>query len=348
MAGAVALLAALAPAPAPARELVVHHQFGAGPALTAGGVGWTEDPGQRIAIRYAPTGRPARTLRRFGAEADLLFIVGAGPRLAYDLQHEGPDRPQTEAIHVGRPGGRFTAVHAPCGPSFPALSATALAFDFGGCPRPRSRAAVLDLRSGRRHVLPVGSEGPQLAGRYVAFARDGRIVVADWRTGAVAYTFAQPRDSTGVAEARWDVDARGRLAYTAAVPGRREVRPIRITLHSTADPSGRVLPWTARRLRIALAGGRLAFTRWTGEAARDPRSYEIDVVGLRGGAPRRVGTFRRSGNHVVRQLGELAFDGRRVAWFSTATRVDAEGEPVGRPTRRIHVAVAGHQRLTQA
>ena len=174
---------------------------------------------------------------------------------------------------------------------------------------------VRDLGTGRSQVIArslVGFRGVRAAGPYVTWMRQpdapaGVVALYDLRLGRVVRR-VRADALGGEAVAAWDVRADGAVAMMAAAThGRRGGRlgwfpPGRAARRLAVE---RVLP---PDMEFEFAGHGIAYT--AGEYSRD-RLY----VARLGGAVRQVAAF---GPGRAR-IGQVAFDGRRLAWAEVRT-----------------------------
>jgi hypothetical protein len=179
--------------------------------------------------------------------------------------------------------------------------------------RGHSQIVVRDLRSGTVRVLHRGgARRVQLAGRYVAFERDGpgndgSVVVKNLRTGRVAY-----RAAVGFHN-HFSLGADGTLAQTM-FPERCCLLAGRLGWHSPRNRrlhrlSNRVAVFSSQPL--VYAAGRIAYV-----SRYDDDGATVSITDL-GGRSRDHASF-----HAPEQLESFAFDGAQLALAHTRYRPD--------------------------
>jgi hypothetical protein len=312
-----------------------------GPELAGGSLVWTEEAGGVGSLHLWAPRRGERVVyrseslslgRTLAASPTLVAFARSYPSCA---PQPGVVCPHAEDALVGPPGGPFRTLVRVRTCSLP-TEGRAFAFDEGvgaylelDCARDRIRVVVRDVtRRGRPIVLHDGTvsggccRDVAIAGRYVAWADRGEVVVYDWRARRLGYRARLRREGLQV-DVGFDLQSDGKLAvaYRSLEFGR--VGPTTVAWFSQSEPRAHVLPLRGRSTSLRIAGDRIALERYL-------TSTSALVVADLAGRTWTVGRFAGS----LRLRGGFAFEGGRIAWASdrvTATREDCPPPGQGRP-----------------
>ena len=341
-------------APAAAAPLLGRADLSAGPTLSGREVVWAEvrsapatgpafsDDRRSVLIRAAGRARVVRLLPRALAPPRSYVPEEVPAAVVTSLTHVAVLRQLTTCYAVpftvcgfndvdvvaGPIHGRLRVLrtrHRGCGrlplqPASLALAGDRLVFsDATERCRPSlgpARVAVLRLDAAARPIVLARTERPvdvRAAGRLVAWvplrAPSARVVVYDLSARRIIYRVRLPR---GLVVHAWDLQADGKVAVALgpdryvgvrprvflATPRRRRPRPLGLRIVTTRSADAGLV--------FRLARDRLLVVRPTAWSAADG---ELALVRLSGGA-REIARFSAR----LRQRGEAAFDGRRVAW----------------------------------